>query len=392
MLFMQVSEFLPFWGSEPGRVLGVFVSANALFLVELERTEESNRFRVRQAREEKWRGEKPSWEDAESLSENIMRLCSTYGLAYDKISMCLPRELFFVYEREFPPMERWELTEAVRWDIETNVPFAEGKYWTGFGRHDDRLELSALPSEYGRELVKAMTEAGLGIEGLTMEPLRFTYRREGMRILWREAAVELSVPAARMDWPKELLTALYAALRLYYPSVGTEFMPPGEKAETAQRWHTAGNVLLACAMVILALLLARNMYLLSAAEKKMDALRQEYALETRGRKAMGDLVHETTEVAETEKTLQKLGTDRRSWYAVFSALGATAVDGVYLTELDTREDGALLCGGRALDYGRLVAYMERLEENGTKLREKPALKESAADERGEVQFRILLRF
>ena len=107
---------------------------------------------------------------------------------------------------------------------------------------------------------------------------------------------------------------------------------------------------------------------------------------------MGDLVHETTEVAETEKTLQKLGTDRRSWYAVFSALGATAVDGVYLTELDTREDGALLCGGRALDYGRLVAYMERLEENGTKLREKPALKESAADERGEVQFRILLRF
>ena len=49
---MQLSEFMPFLGAESKRVLGVFVSSEALFLVELEKLAEIGRFRVRQAREE----------------------------------------------------------------------------------------------------------------------------------------------------------------------------------------------------------------------------------------------------------------------------------------------------------------------------------------------------
>ena len=158
---MQLSEFMPFVGAKQDRVLGVFVSSESIFLVELETLAESGRFRVRQAREEKWRGEHAPWEDAALFSEALLRLSVTYGLSCDNISVCLPRELFFVYEREFPPMEREELVTAARWDIETNVPFDEGAYWPGFGRHEERLELAALPSEYGRKLVDAMTSAGL---------------------------------------------------------------------------------------------------------------------------------------------------------------------------------------------------------------------------------------
>ena len=75
-----------------------------------------------------------------------------------------------------------------------------------------------------------------------------------------------------------------------------------------------------------------------------------------------------------------------------SALGTFGVDGVYLTEFDVQEDGALLCGGRATDHGHLIAYLDRLGNDVPELREKPLLKESAADERGGLRFKLRLQF
>lgn len=389
---MQLSEFMPFLGAESKRVLGVFVSSEALFLVELEKLAEIGRFRVRQAREEKWRGTGAPWEDAVAFSESLMRLSVTYGLSYDNISVCLPRDLFFIYEREFPPMERQELEAAARWDIETNVPFDEGAYWPGFGKHEERLELAALPSEYGRDFVDAMTASGLGVSGVTMEPLHFSCRREGVRMVWRDAAVELPAPVQREKWTRELLTALYAALRLYYPSVGVEFLPGEEKAERVRLLQTAGNLVLAATFFLVSVLFARNLWLLSAADSRLDNLRQEYALERRERETMEGLAGGQAEIEGTEKGLQKLSAERRSWYAMFSELGTVAVDGVYLTEFDMQEDGSLLCGGLATDHGHLAAYLDRLGNEATALREKPLLKESAADERGALKFKLRLRF
>ena len=316
----------------------------------------------------------------------------TYGLSYGKINICLPRALFFVYEREFPPMERKELSEAVRWDMETNVPFGEGTYWTGFGRHEENLELAALPSEYGRKLVDAMTEAGLGVESLTMEPLQFTHRREGARIAWRDAVIELPAPAAREVWDGEMALALYAALRPYYPCVGVEFLPKGEKARNARLWQTAGNVMLAGVLFVIAVLFAKNLWLLSAADTRLDNLRQEYALVSKARASMERITGGKEEIDAGERILRRLSSERLSWYAVFSVLGASAADGVYLTEFDVQEDGALLCGGHAVNYARLVSYIERLEQDAAVFREKPLLKESAADELGEIRFKIRMKF
>ena len=389
---MQLSEFIPFAGAEPKRVLGVFVSSEALFLAELEILAEIGRFRVRQAREEKWRGEVAPWEDTALFSEALLRLSVTYGLSCDNINVCLPRELFFVYEREFPPMEREELETAVYWDIETNVPFDEGGYWAGFGKHEERLELAALPSEYGRDLVDAMTSAGLGVSGLTMEPLQFTCRREGARMIWREMTVELSAPVLREKWTRGFSMALYAALRSRCSEVGIEFLPGEEKAERVHLWQMAGNLVLAVTVLFISVLFARNLWLLSAADTHLDGLRQEYAMERRGRETMEGLAGGQAEVAGAEKALQKLSAERRSWYAVMSALGTVGVDGVYLTEFDVQEDGALLCDGRATDHGHLIAYLERLGNEVAELREKPLLKESAVDEHGELRFKIRLRF
>ena len=289
-------------------------------------------------------------------------------------------------------MERQELEAAARWDIETNVPFDEGAYWPGFGKHEERLELAALPSEYGRDFVDAMTASGLGVSGVTMEPLHFSCRREGVRMVWRDAAVELPAPVQREKWTRELLTALYAALRLYYPSVGVEFLPGEEKAERVRLLQTAGNLVLAATFFLVSVLFARNLWLLSAADSRLDNLRQEYALERRERETMEGLAGGQAEIERAEKALRKLSAERRSWYAVMSALGTVGVDGVYLTEFDVQEDGAVLCGGRATDHGHLVAYMDRLGNEVRELREKPLLKESAADERGELRFKLRLRF
>ncbi len=56
------------------------------------------------------------------------------------------------------------------------------------------------------------------------------------------------------------------------------------------------------------------------------------------------------------------------------------------------EDGALLCGGRATDHGHLIAYLDRLGNEVPELREKPLLKESIADERGGLRFKLRLKF
>ena len=380
------------WNSPPRRVLGVYVARGAVFMAELERTKEASRFRVRQARSEKIKTPGPLWDDGAALSGELMRLCMTYGLAYDKISVCLPRELFFVYEKEFPPMEQREMEEAVRWDMETNVPFPEGTYWTGFGRHGDRLELAAVPSDYGSGLVDAMTGAGLGVERLSMAPLRFTYRREGMRIAWRDAVIGLSVPVAREQWDAEMETALYAALRAYYPRVGVEFLPKGETAQTARRWQTAGNAVLAGVLLVLSLLFAKNLWLLSAADSRLDGLRQEYAVASRDRESMGRLASGKAENASEEQALRQLSAERLSWYAVLSVLGMAEVGGVHLTEFDVQEDGALLCGGKATDYEHLASYMERLEQEKEPFREKPLLKELASEERGGISFKLRLKF
>lgn len=394
LLPMQFSELISNFGAKSGRVLGVFVSSEAVFLVELEKLSEEGRFRVRQARTEKWRGMGAPWEDATTFSETLMRLAMTYNLSYGKISVCLPRDLFFVYEREFPAMERSELDAAARWDIETNVPYAEGKYWPGYGRYgndETRLELAALSAEHGRELVEAMTATGLGVAGLTMAPLKFTFRREGTRIVWHDFKVELPGPILRETWTPEFSAALYASLRFYCPLTGIEFLPQEERPERVRLWRSAGNWLVACTLAVVAVCFVRNAWLLSAADARMDELRQEYALEMRARETMAGLANGAAEIGDAEKALRQLSKERRSWYAILSALGAVTVDGVYLTEFDVQEDGAMLCGGRATNHGRLVAYLERLG-NEAALREKPTLKESAVDPRGELRFKLRLRF
>lgn len=380
------------WDFKPQRVLGIFVAAEAVFLVELEHIGEGPRFRVRQSRKETIKAPGSLWDNAETLAEGVMRLCMTYGLSYDKINICLPRDLFFAYEREFPPMERKELAEAVRWDMETNVPFGEGTYWTGYGRHNDKLELAALPLEYGKKLVKAMANAGLGVESLTMEPLQVTQRQEEMRIIWRDAVVELPNPAARDSWSREMTLALYAAIRFYDPGVGVEFLPKGEKARNVRLWQTAGNAMLAGVLFILAVLFAKNLWLLSAADAQLDSLRQEHAFVSKARESMARIAGGREESDSGERILQRLSAERLSWYAVFSVLGASAADGVYLTEFDVQEDGSLLCGGRAVNYAHLVAYMERMERDAAAFREKPSLKESAANDRGEISFKIRMKF
>lgn len=378
--------------TETRRVLGVFISDAEVFLVELERNDDG-RFLVRQARAEKVQAQEGAlWESPESLAENLARLCVTYGLSYDNISVCLPREIFFVYERTFPPMERAELTAAAYWDIETNVPFAEGTYWPGFGVHDEQIELAALPTEYGRGLVEAMTEAGLSVEALSMEPLRFTYRRENGCIVWRDMEAKLSSALAPEDWTQELSTALYAAFRVYRPSVGVEFLPKSERGSAVQLWRAGGNAILACTLAAAVLFLVWNLVQISAADERIDNLRQEYALESRERQKMATLADGRGKITGAEGLLQGLSQERLSWYAVFSALGATTVDGVYLTEFDAQEDGAILCGGRAPNHARLVEYLDRLEREETTLREKPSLQDSAADERGEIHFKVKLRF
>ena len=115
-------------------------------------------------------------------------------------------------------------------------------------------------------------------------------------------------------------------------------------------------------------------------------------MEKRARETMEGLAGGQAEIEGTEKGLQKLSAERRSWYAMFSELGTVAVDGVYLTEFDMQEDGSLLCGGHATDHGHLAAYLDRLGNEATALREKPLLKESAADERGALKFKLRLRF
>ena len=378
---------------EARRVLGVYISEEVIFLVEMERAEDEDRFFVRQAREEKVRSiDGALWESPESLAEHLARLCVTYGLAYDNISVCLPRELFFVYERTFPPMGRAELTAAAYWDIETNVPFAEGAYWPGFGAHDGQIELAALPTEYGRALVEAMTSAGLSVEALSMEPLRFTYSRENGRIVWRDMEAKLSGAVAREDWTQGLSMALYAAFRVYRPSVGVEFLPASERGSAVRLWRAGGNAIFACTLVAAALFLVWNLMQISAADARIEDLRQEYALESRERQNMAMLEDGRGKITGAEGLLQGLSRERLSWYAVFSALGATTVDGVYLTEFDAQENGAILCGGRAPNHARLVEYLERLEREETTLREKPSLQDSAADERGEIHFKVRLRF
>ncbi len=375
------------------RVLGVFISEAEIFLVEMDRRETDGRLYLRQARAEKAAGKAGApWDSPELLAGTLFRLCMTYGLPCDKISLCLPRELFFVYEREFPPMDREELTAATHWDIETNVPFAEGAYWSGFGAHGERMELAALPREYGRDLTEAMTAAGLSVEALSMEPLRFTHSRAEGRILWRGMEVELSAAAAREPWTHGLSMALYAAFRVFCPSVGVEFLPPEERGSAIRLWRAGGNLIAASVLAASVFFLVWNLLRISAADARIDELRQEYALESRERDDMAALEGERRQLLGTEGLLQSLSGERRSWYAVFSALGATTVDGVSLTEFDVQENGAVLCGGSAPSHGRLVAYLDRLAREETAFREKPILQESTVNERGEIRFKIKLQF
>ncbi|MBQ9377029.1 MAG: PilN domain-containing protein [Schwartzia sp.] len=371
------------------RTLGVFLDGSTLYCAELETLGEK-RFRVRSVRAEELGG--PS-EDAPytAAAELLERLCRTFGHASDGLEICLPRERFFIYERDFPVMEREEFCSAARWDIETNVPFEEGSYWSGFGSHGERTELAAVEATHGRALVDALTDAGLAVAGLTMEPLRFSLRRKGTQLLWRDAEITLSSGQARMPWTHGLDMALFAALRRYYPHVGIEFLPESERTQNPWAWRLGGYAVLGLTVAVVFVLLVGNFWQLSAAETRLEELRQEQAIKARERDVMEELSAARGGIEETERRLDALSKARLSWYGILSFLGSVQVDGVFLSGFDTQDDGVLVCRGRAMDYAALSGFLRRLEAEMPILGEKPELRESEAEASGYIRFSMGLR-
>ena len=373
------------------RTLGVFLADSTLYCVELERLGES-RFRVRSMHTEPLGTPPAEAVYGREAAELLERLCRTFGLVSEGIEICLPRERFFVYERDFPVMGREEFCSAARWDLETNVPFEEGSYWSGFGSHGEQTELAAIEAAHGRGLVEAVREQGLSVAGLTMEPLRVSFRREGTRIRWRDAEIALSSDLAREPRTHGLDMALFAALRRDYPRVGIEFLPESERTTDVRAWRLGGYALLALTVAAVVLLFIGNLWQLSSVETRLEELRQERTVQGREREVMEELSASRGAIDETERKLGALSAERLSWYSVLSFLGSVQVDGVSLSGFDKQDDGVLVCRGRSMDYAALSGFLRRLEEEMPILGEKPMLRGSETDASGVIRFTIGLKF
>lgn len=125
-----------------------------------------------------WQQELPAAEDLlEALEQELTDLLAENKLsAVGKLVFVLDTDMVFLQRLELPPMPQAELREALKWEAQEYVPFADGTYCMDFvaAQKDDDMQsvlLGAMPKEVLERLREISSRLKLDLLAVTALPL-----------------------------------------------------------------------------------------------------------------------------------------------------------------------------------------------------------------------------
>ena len=348
---------------EQAAILGVFVDAPMVYMVELSAVEEN--WEISYAGSFSW--SEPSMDLSDAFwAEELYSQCQQEGLADDRISLCLPAEAVFSYEKLFPRLEKREFAAAIHWEMEAAVPFEEGGYLHDafcLAKEENRWLLAAVPRPEVMGCLASCTAAGLQLACVTagLSEISWPERQETGEFQWREERLGLGERANREEWPEGMVSALYAAAAAR-KGEGINFLPANERPDGCN-WLAVSLSMLLVGWLLLGGIYGYGQWQLHALGEACRQQDEELARLSAGIQCQQRTQQLEKELQSGSGVLQALSQQRFPWYALLVHFGTQTVEGVWLTDLRLEKENCICVQGQALTYEALSALVARLEED-----------------------------
>ena len=311
-------------------------------------------------------------------AEQVHSCCMREGLEKYAVVLCIHAQQLFCYEKQFPAMTAVELSSAVRWDIEANVPFEEGSYQYIFrpSAGEETLWLGAMEASRVQDIADAFAKNGVSLLAVTAWPELPGLEAEAGGILWGSREFRIGPRAQRMIWDDSALLALAAA-----GSISGEHANLLPAAQHPERWLWR-KLGLGFFVVVLSLCFvvygvnAWKLHQLSERTRQQD---QQMALLRNEFNRKDGIEDKLQQIQAKTQVITDLSKDMVPWHSLLVHFGTLTTEGVWLSDMSLHEPHILLIKGKAVSYDAMAGFLKKFEENQEFFENGPALRDSGLD-------------
>jgi Tfp pilus assembly protein PilN len=385
------------WNVQYRQTLGIFVDNAKIYIAEIEWEKRGGI--LKHLIEIEYSNLKENGVDHEQWAEQIQKVCMTEGLQKKNVVLCLPKNQIFSYKKEFPMMKPTELKEAVKWDIEEVVPFAEGSYSYSYsaqvnGTADIVTMIGAIEKSILKTRMLPLAKIDLHILGIIRETdtLEWEIIEDFININtddWQEKINRTAlIEKEKMEEKGAVLAIVAACYPLHKES--TINLLPMEKQAAIIIWNKIAGIIGIVVCLAMVIGYIQGYWQLYDLEEKIQQNKAQSALLQDSMKQRDVLVNQIKRVEKKNQILAELSQQSISWRGIMVHLGNIIVDNVWLTDMSLNEKNEIILKGKALNYLFLSEFLRKIEQDADFFQTMELLQaESAFDEGVQVE---IIRF
>ncbi len=378
------------------QALGIFSVDDVAYFVEVKCV--AGKIYIDKALQKKYYDEEDEAPRLTQFVEQVDLMHQVHGIAVDTVGLCYPLDDVFSYEKRFPSMKPDELSHAVRWDIELNCPFPDSNYWSAYNERKDDVWIAAIDEEHGEKVWQACKRSDINIAAITVMPQDVVFSREDNTIVMNGMTIAIKAELKDDEWNENFENALYAALAALGSSAQVnadiDFVNfvPEKYRKVDEKWLVAITEMACYFFMAVIFIFCFNLARLQIANNEIAYFDKELSAYSNIKENIVLLADKRSYVDDTNRVLSSLSKDRLSWHSVFTILGTMTMDGVFLNEVESIDNGLVRCRGEAKNYDTLVEFLQMYETNKKIFKTDPVLENFKTDENGMVNFSLLLKF
>ena len=296
-----------------------------------------------------------------------------------------------------PDMPVTERREAVYWELESQLSEASldiEAFQVASAEVAGKADMWAavVNRAYIQEASEAFRQAGIPLTELVVP---FPPDAPGCK--GPQSAGQLAVAGWQLAWAKGAARCAVAAIEpaataavLFLRGLDEEALRAAwllKRKETAEKWDYRRLAILLTGVCFLgeSLLVGWDGWMLYQARAQAEARQQELAHLLPAKQQMETLEKRRSGLEQKEQRLQLLTQAGFPWYGLLVHLGAMTVDGVWLEEIEQRDEHGLEIEGRAVSYEAIADFVQVFERDKDFFPDGPVLESSGSRAAGDKQ-------
>lgn len=387
----NIERLQPIWEffqTKQANRLGIYVSGDKLWLTQLERQAVGWQITDLCQCHLLAGTAQNAWQD---IAEQVKMLCLKENLSTENATFCIHAEQIFSYQKTFPAIGRQEMREAVHWDLDANVPYAENTYWFDFYQQESAVLLAALPKETGQNIIQAFHNAGVCLCHLSMEMAVDAIRPVTDGLCWCDQDFFFGPRIQKSIWTEAAYQSFMTAAASLTPADCHINFIPDSNPQKQWNWRRLSAAVFLLTAGVMSVLYGIPRWQLYQLNQTLAEEMQQIALLKTQKETMDRLTALQEEKDTAVQRLSALSAERISPYSILVQLGLVNVDGVWLSAIEMNDDRLLQLKGTAESYAFLVQYMHNLETEAALFPAKPTLVFSGMDGQQRIVFTIQIK-